>query len=271
MGFWCGWVRVAEPLLPVLVGYVLAGGRSSRMGQDKAAMRLGGATLLELAVAKLRPVCQEVVVVGPGVEGVRSILDAHPGCGPVGGIEAALADCCGDWAAFLPVDMPLLPGGLLRAMVGVWRRDAGEGARVCFAVTEGRVQPLISMVHRAVLPWIRGALERGEFRVRPVLERAAAELADEIGGRAEGLLLRTEVRVEGRGARIGGEVVWRATAAEWAARELWFSNLNTPEEFGEAERLAAMWPLGEDGDWPVVAGEGEAMVHTTERGEGYGG
>ncbi len=220
------------------------------MGQDKAAMRMGGATLLELAVGKLQPMCEEVVIVGPGAEGVRSLADAHPGCGPIGGMEAALGEGGGDWAVFLPVDMPLLPGGLLRALVGVWGRDMGEGARVCFAVTEGRAQPLISMVHRGVLPWVREALGRGELRVRAVLERAAAELAGELGAPTEMALRRTEVRVEAEGGtravRIGGEAVWRATEAEWAARELWFSNLNTPEEFREAEGLAGMWPVGED-------------------------
>ncbi len=250
---------VAEAL-PRRVGYVLAGGRSSRMGQDKAALHLGGATLLELAVRKLQPVCDEVVVVGPGLAGTRNLADHSPGCGPLGGIEAALAEGWGDWAAFLPVDMPLLPVGLLRAMFGVWASYADGGALVCFAVTEERAQPLVSLVRRTVLPFVQEALKHGQLRVRFVLESAAEQLAQRIDVPREAALRRTEVRIRGDGdtreVTIDGAAVWQASSAEWAARALWFSNLNTPAEFAAAERLASRSPVREDGDGSAAAAGG---------------
>lgn len=234
--------------LPGLTGYVLAGGRSSRMGQDKAAMQLGGATLLETAVRKLRQVCAEVVVIGGGPDGGadRVVADRHPGCGPIGGMEAALSDIRGDWAMFLPVDMPLLPGGLVEALGSAWSMAVASGARATMTVVDGAPQPLISLVHRGALATVEAAVARGQYKVRPVLEEAAGQVAAAQGIPVSGALCRTEIRMEagersGPGmVRVGHETVWRPSAAEWRLRHLWFSNLNTPEEFAEAEQFA-MW------------------------------
>lgn len=232
--------------LPGLTGYVLAGGRSSRMGQDKSAMRLGGVTLLEEAVGKLRRLCAEVVVIGGPAHGGadRLVADRHPGCGPIGGLEAALADSGGEWAMFLPVDMPLLPAGLVGALGAAWQRGMPNGLRVGMAVAGGVTQPLVSIVHRKALAAIQAAIGAGRYKVRPVLEEAASSLAIR-GSPGRIALSRTEIVVGDAEThpglplvRVGDEIVWRPSAAEWRSRHLWFSNLNTPEEFAEAEQFA---------------------------------
>lgn len=207
-------------------GYVLAGGRSSRMGSDKAGMRLGELTLLEIAVGKLRRICEEVVVVGQRElvpRGVRVIEDLRPGCGPLGGMEAALTDAGEGSAMFLPVDMPFVPGELFRQMAGEWLRS---DSRVCLAVVDGRVQPLVSLVRADVLGEVQGALARGAYKVRPVLEAAGGQKVH---------VLRTEIATLVRDSVWPG---WRPSDEEWEARELWFANLNTPEEFRSAEGFA---------------------------------
>lgn len=70
----------------MILGAVLAGGRSSRFGSDKALAALGGHTLLERAVASLEAQCDSVIVVGRGDVADRP----RPGMGPLGGINAAL-------------------------------------------------------------------------------------------------------------------------------------------------------------------------------------
>jgi molybdopterin-guanine dinucleotide biosynthesis protein A len=91
-------------------GFVLAGGRSSRMGRDKALIQLGGRSMLEIALEKLRAL---PLPVPPRVAGARldagAIADLHPGCGPLGGMEAALTASSRPLNVFLPLDMPL-PG-----------------------------------------------------------------------------------------------------------------------------------------------------------------
>ena len=239
--------------LPGVTGYVLAGGRSSRMGQDKAELRIGGSLLIERAISKLRDLCDEVVVVGRGeiYSASRALPDLHPGCGPIGGIEAALRDAREAWAIFLPVDMPLLPGGLVRAFACDWLLAAQTGARVGMAEIDGEVQPLLSMVHRELRPFLTGAIARGQFRVRPVLAAAAAELAAQRGVALDGVLRRTSLRTcaeddsQPGDLSIGVQGSWTPTAREWRMRGLWSSNLNTPEEYRIAERaLGEAMPAG---------------------------
>ena len=205
-------------------GYVLAGGRSSRMGMDKVGMRLGGRTLIEIAVGKLRRICGEVVVVGqvdPQAAGARVLADRRPGCGPLWGMEAALEDAGKAAAMFLPVDMPFIPVGLMERVAELW---ATSGAPVCLAVVDGRVQPLVSLVRPEVLERVRASLDRGEYRVGPMLEGA-------------GEVLRSEIRTQMRERVWPG---WLPSDAEWAARGVWFSNLNTPEEFAAGEACGAL-------------------------------
>lgn len=221
-------------------GYVLAGGRSSRMGENKSEMRLSGSTLLEIAVQKLRRVCREVVVVGEHAPtGVRVIRDLRPGCGPMGGIEAALRDIDRGSAAFLPVDMPFVPAELLERLVGEGVRC---DAKIGLLVADGRVQPLVSLVRWDALSEVAAALEAGEYKVRPVLERA---------GRAAGGAVLLEIATRERRSVWPG---WNPGDADWRMRELWFANLNTPEEFACAERLMEKRP-------PMVCRRAE--LHTT--------
>ena len=194
------------------------------MGVDKAEMRLGGRTLLEIAVGKLGAIADEVVVVGQRESvagGARVIRDLRPGCGPMGGVEAALRDARQGAAVFVPVDMPLVPAGLLGKMVGAW---VESGSSVCLCVADGRVQPLLSLLRAEVLAEVQMRLDRGEYKMQPMLEAAG-------GSR----LVETEISTTERGSVWPG---WGPRDAEWAARGSWFANLNTPEEFREAERCA---------------------------------
>ena len=132
-----------------LAGMVLAGGRSTRFGGEKAAALLEGRPLLLWAAQRLQRVCREVAVnARPGTEtealaianGLAVLHDA-PGDpdGPLAGVKAGLAWAAGLGAAQLavsPCDAPLLPDDLFVRLLS----EAGAGAAM--AVTaEGR-QPL---------------------------------------------------------------------------------------------------------------------------------
>ena len=220
-----------------MIGYVLAGGQSSRMGQSKAALRLGGQTLVEIAARKLQPFCDDVVVVWGerdlGPVGDRTIRDLHPGCGPIGGMEAALGDLReqgASWAMFVPVDMPLVPPRLLGSLVNRWLTDPTL-RRVCLAEVGGRVQPLLSLLHAEIRPYLQRSVAAGTYKVAPALFAAAGDLA-----RTRGLAIEDTleiVRPEAADAGLG----WTPTAEERRTERLWFQNANTPAEFQEMEQL----------------------------------
>jgi molybdopterin-guanine dinucleotide biosynthesis protein A len=225
-------------------GYVLAGGRSSRMGQDKALLPLAGKPLIAHAVTKLRRLCIDVRILSDKsalAEHAPIVPDLHPGCGPLGGIEAALTQSVFDWNLFLPVDMPLIPTAFLHHWVSITLLSARRGARVSMLTVLGTPQPTMAMIHRDLLPFATRALKRGDFKLFPMLRDAGIEIATK-----EELLLGmvfrdlpwTEESTFSSSANLYGpaQEPWLATTeAQQQAKHLWFGNLNTPEEFSEAE------------------------------------
>lgn len=119
----------------VLAGVVLAGGAGRRMGgADKAALAVGGVTLLDRVLAAARGVCDRLVVVGPsrptGVPGVEFVTEDRPGGGPVpavlAGVRAAGPGC--DVVLVMAADLPLLTSGDLRRLVAALDGPAVEAA-----------------------------------------------------------------------------------------------------------------------------------------------
>jgi molybdenum cofactor guanylyltransferase len=112
---------ITEPL--PCIGVVLAGGRSSRMGRDKALLQWHGRPLIEHLIAVLQAAgVSEVKVSGERPE-YRGVADPLPQIGPIGGV-AGIANTCGDSELLiLPVDMPRLQAALLQRL-----RDAEPGA-----------------------------------------------------------------------------------------------------------------------------------------------
>jgi molybdopterin-guanine dinucleotide biosynthesis protein A len=226
------------------------------MGQDKALLELGGKPLVLHAVVKLRRVCMDVSVLGsnPALDAYAPLVkDVHPGCGPLGGMEAALLHSRYDWNLFLPVDVPFLPTAYLSGWVRHAMHDGGgvsrkwpEGyerpdahARVRMFTVDGEPQPTLALVHREVLPFLTEALERGEYKLFPVLERACREIS--VGkGLLPGVGLWNISYWSGFTSRPGpqrmGEDWWYTTEAQERGSGRWFANLNTPEDFAEAQR-----------------------------------
>jgi molybdopterin-guanine dinucleotide biosynthesis protein A len=102
---------------------VLAGGKSSRMGQDKARLVLDGHTLLERAVTLLQEAGAELVLVGGGGKGSNSVPDLLPHCGPPGGLYSLLDHIRLHYGLdsspllLVPVDMPLLTVATLQRLL----------------------------------------------------------------------------------------------------------------------------------------------------------
>jgi molybdenum cofactor guanylyltransferase len=157
--------------------FVLAGGRSTRMGTDKALIELSGRRLIEIALNKLRILSLSRE---PRIAGSRSDLasyapvidDIHPGCGPLSGIEAALGASTQPFNLFLPVDLPLLPAKFLGWM---FDRASITGAWATFPRVNGRAQPLCAIYHRGLRAHISAAMAAGSYKVVPAVIRAALQ------------------------------------------------------------------------------------------------
>ncbi len=109
-------------MMAKLLGAVLAGGRSSRFGSDKALALLDGRQLIEHAVAALSPYAVEVMICGRTDARWTCLADLPAAdMGPLGGLAAALAYAKErGFAGVLSTgcDMPLLPDNLAKALIG---------------------------------------------------------------------------------------------------------------------------------------------------------
>lgn len=113
---------MSGPVPRPVLGAVLAGGRSTRFGSDKASALLDGRALLDHAVARLSPQVDAVVIVGRAHPALAFLPDRPaPGLGPLGGLCAALHHARNaGYRAVVSVgcDMPLLPADLVSTLAG---------------------------------------------------------------------------------------------------------------------------------------------------------
>jgi molybdenum cofactor guanylyltransferase len=201
---------------PGTYGLVLAGGLARRMGGgDKGLIRIGGATILERALARLGPQCDGVVINANGDPArfaqfaLPVVADDIAGfAGPLAGILAGLDWLAAnapeiDWLASVPGDCPFLPRDLVRRLHAA--RAAASVPLACAKSGEWR--------HPVVGLW--------PVDLRADLRRAVA---------AEGLR-KIEVWTARRGVAL----------AEWPADPVDpFFNVNTPQDAASAQRFAAL-------------------------------
>lgn len=207
-------------------GFVLAGGQSTRMGEDKALLRFCGHPMVEIAVEKLRSICAEV-----GIAGDRTDLscfaeiapETRVRMGPASGVEGGLQTAKLPWVLFVPVDVPLMPPAVLRAWTEAVLSESDAGIRASYLVAAGEPQPAFCILRQECLRvWSEG-LDSGERRLSRLLSRLDAGLA----GAEHAAVQAFDV-----------ESVARMLGLREEDAPLWLSNVNTPRELADAEAKA---------------------------------
>jgi molybdenum cofactor guanylyltransferase len=159
--------RGPDPAAAETVGVVLAGGASSRMGRDKAALAVDGATLTARAAQRLLRVCPRVAIAdrGRGLLADLPCLPDGPGEGPAAGILGAALAWPGHPLLVLACDLPHVPEPLLRELA---RRAPAEGggdrdADADWVVPrwEHGLEPLCALYRPAALAALAAAVARG--------------------------------------------------------------------------------------------------------------
>ncbi len=179
-------------------GFVLVGGKSARMGRDKALLPYGDGALAEHVAARVRAAAGSVALVG-SPERYRAlpyplIADLNPGCGPLAGVQAALRASSARWNLIVACDMPMLSTEFLRSLLE--RAEACPGACLAPVSPEGRPAPLCAAWSRDCLEAVDAALCRNARKMSAALEAVQA-------------------------------VYWPVDEAAW------FENLNTPRDWAD--------------------------------------
>jgi len=198
-------------------GIILAGGRSRRMGQDKAALSFGDLPLLTWIVRRVGLVCDHVIVVARMADayqdcGATVIADKWPGEGPLVGLHAGLMATKTEYAAAVACDLPFVKPALLAGLI-----DCSPGWSAVVPEAAGNVHPLCAIYHRSVSQHAEALLQAG-------------------GGSLRRLLAEDALRV-----RILREEELR----EWDPALQSFMNLNTPEDYEAAKAMLRARPASE--------------------------
>ena len=159
-------------------GVVLAGGKSSRMGQDKASLLVSGETLLMRQLRLLAEAgCDELLVsaanstlkIATPSPSVRVLSDKIPEAGPLAGIESALAAACHDRVLVVAVDLPAMSAKLLRRLLALTTPGVGV-----VPVLAGRFEPLVAVYPREAHPEAVARLSRGELALQSFVRAGLA-------------------------------------------------------------------------------------------------
>ena len=150
-------------------GFVLTGGMSSRMGQDKALLPYGEGTLVEHVAGVVRAAAGRVTLIGAPERyyalGLSAVADSFAPCGPLGGIVTALRVTEADWNLVVACDMPAVTVEFLSGLLG-----EAEGDCVAPVSEDGRMQPLCAVYHRRALERLEESMRNGIYKITAALE-----------------------------------------------------------------------------------------------------
>ena len=170
-----------------LSAFVLAGGRSTRMGTDKAFVKLDRRTLLDRILEVMRTVVANVRIVGDPEKYGRfapCIADLYPNCGPLGGIHAALHSSNTELNLMLAVDLPFVTPELLQFLVA--RAKSSEVASVIVPRAAGRLQPLCAVYRREFVAAADQALRAKRNKIDALFDTQRTNVIEEDVLQAEG-------------------------------------------------------------------------------------
>jgi molybdopterin-guanine dinucleotide biosynthesis protein A len=190
---------------------ILAGGRARRFaGRDKSALLVGGRSILERQLEELAAVADTILLVGPPPDAaapasgfVRFVTDRVSGCGPLGGLDAALAAAPDEPLLVVACDMPFVTARFLAFLLTL----SGD-ADAIVPHTEDGYHPLCAVYARACQKEVARCLTDGRLRMTDLLE---------------------QVRVR---------EVTPAEIERFGDRRRLLANVNTPAEY---EELEAVW------------------------------
>ncbi|MDP3434259.1 MAG: molybdenum cofactor guanylyltransferase [Bacteroidota bacterium] len=152
-------------------GFILAGGKSERMGTDKALLLVQEETLLIRIKKLINPFCKTVEISGHNSDysdfNIKMIPDLYPGIGPISGLISSLKHSSTEWNLLVSVDTPFINEELIQSLI------TQIGDYDCIIPEhDGGVEPLIGLYNRQILPQLEEIINQGDYK----LMRLAAKL-----------------------------------------------------------------------------------------------
>jgi len=159
-----------------ITGVVIAGGKSKRMGFDKAGIKIGDVTFLQSAVNLLHNFFDDVLISSntSGDDNPITVKDIIQDIGPMGGIYTCLQEVSSQKILVVPVDLPLLDKKLISYLLtsANWHKQA-----TVFEV-KGRLQPLVGLYDVSLLPLMRNQINKKDYKLHHLLQMSSCQIVN---------------------------------------------------------------------------------------------
>lgn len=154
-----------------VTGIILAGGKSSRLGRDKAWEDVGGQRIIDRVIGALQSSCHEVLIIGDRPERQNELSlpkciqyrsDDLKGRGSIGGLYTGLKASDTLWSLVVACDMPFISRELIRFMLSIISKNRCDAI---VPVINGRYQPTHALYNSTCIPFIEKNISSGNFRM----------------------------------------------------------------------------------------------------------
>jgi molybdopterin-guanine dinucleotide biosynthesis protein A len=150
---------------------ILSGGKSSRMGTNKALLKINEKTNIERISDRLKPLFDDIILVTNDLEqyeflGLKIVSDQFPGMGPLAGVHAGLNASEYETNVIVACDMPFVSGELAQALV-----DKSSDYDAVIPVINGKQQPLFAVFQKRAAIEVEQCIKQERLRMKHLLDR----------------------------------------------------------------------------------------------------
>jgi len=159
-----------------ITGIILAGGKSSRMGQDKGLLHLKGKHLIEYSIDALSPICSEIIIVanieGYTKFGLKVVNDIFSDKGPMGGIYTGLFHSKTEVNLVLSSDTPFVTTDYLKWLI------TNHSSSITFSAWENKTHPLFSVFDKSTLELLNEQIKKNELKLMSLQTREEVQVVN---------------------------------------------------------------------------------------------
>lgn len=160
-----------------ITAIVLAGGKSKRMGTDKALLEIDGITMLERAVTLCKNTCDNIIISSNNIShkklGGKVVVDEVENCGPIGGISSCLKQSKTDWNFIISVDAAFVESDFVDFLF----LEANGYDAIVPVHSKGK-EPLIAFYNKSSLAKMEEMLQVGNYKMHNLLTSLNTKFVD---------------------------------------------------------------------------------------------
>jgi molybdopterin-guanine dinucleotide biosynthesis protein A len=163
-----------------ITGIIIAGGKSTRMGKDKAFIKYNGKMLIEYAVSVITPIVNSIIISSNNSQNIKNfniVSDIYKNTGPIAGIYSCIKASQTFANIVVPCDTPFVSTGLLKMLITEFQKNKNIDA-VVPRLPDGKIEPLIAVYTKNILSETKKAIENKDYKLVNLLSNINTKYFD---------------------------------------------------------------------------------------------